>query len=263
VRHTAYPYPLSVITYCAHCERVALQHKNQKLRSAFTGRTDTDGTRRYRHRRGVTCGCVNQSVPCDVIDKDFSRLVKLLSISDKAFDLVQELAIQAQQGMSTDKSPADLEQEKQEAIALCRRRIEAAATLYGDGMIDKGEYRRRVEANEREIAHWEHRTGETERLALQLAMCMEAVDKLNRLWDASSDEDKQGLARSLFEYLVYDLDTRRIVYFRLKRWADEFVIVRGKLYEDEILSGTKEEALNIQGLGKDLPHRGLEPLFLP
>ena len=210
VKRISYPYPLSVITYCAHCEKMALQHNNPKLRSTFSGRMDADHTRRYRHKRGVTCGCVNQSVPCDTVERDFSRLVKLLTVNDKALAYISELAIQAELGLSTGKSPAELETEKQEAIALSRRRIEAAVTLYGDGMIEKEEYHRRVEANQREIVHWENRTTDTERLGMQLAMCMEAVDKLARLWDVVDDEDRQGLARGLFEYIVYDLNTQRI-----------------------------------------------------
>ncbi len=40
------------------------------------------------------------------------------------------------------------------------------------------------------------------------------------------------MARSLFEYLVYDLDMRRIVDFRLKPWADRFLMLRAALYPD-------------------------------
>lgn len=40
---------------------------------------------------------------------------------------------------------------------------------------------------------------------MELGLCIEAVDKLARLWDTSDDEDKQGLARSLFTQITYDL----------------------------------------------------------
>lgn len=261
VKRISYPYPLSVIAYCRHCEQVALQHNNAKLRTTFTGRTDADGTRRYRHKRGVKCGCASYSVPCEVLESDFSRLVKLLTVSDEALEHMQELAIQAEVGFSAGKSLAEIESERQEAIALCRRRIEATVTLYGDGLIDAQEYRRRIDTNQREINHWENRTSESEQMAIQLAMCMEAVDKLVRLWDVVDDEDRQGLARSLFDYVVYDLDAQRITDFRLKKWADEFIIIRGRLYEEDMLAATKTIPQTLNGLRNDLPHRGFEPLF--
>jgi Mor transcription activator family protein len=92
---------------------------------------------------------------------------------------------------------------------------------------------RRVETNQREIAYWESRTTETEKAALELALCMEAVDRLARLWDEGDSEDKQGIARTLFSYVVYDLDARWIVDFQLKSWADRFLVLRTALYETE------------------------------
>lgn len=64
-------------------------------------------------------------------------------------------------------------------------------------------------------------------------MCMDALDKLVRLWDMGEPEDRQGMARSLFTHIIYDLDTRRIVDFRLKPWADRFLVLRAALYEDQ------------------------------
>ena len=37
----------------------------------------------------------------------------------------------------------------------------------------------------------------------------------------------------LFEYVEYDLDTQRITGFRLKPWAEDFLILREALYETE------------------------------
>src|SRR5450432_1405610 len=142
-----------------------------------------------------------------------------------------ELAIQADKLRNPQNTDSDPEAEKREAIALCNRRIDAAINLYSDGVISREEYLRRVDLNNRDIAYWEARTTESEKAALELAMCMEAVDKLARLWDAGDEEDKQGMARSLFSYIVYDLDARRIVDFRLKSWAERFLVLRSALYD--------------------------------
>lgn len=53
---------------------------------------------------------------------------------------------------------------------------------------------RRRQNNEREIARWESRTIETEKVALELTLCLEAIDRIDQLWDISDDEDKQGMA---------------------------------------------------------------------
>lgn len=117
----------------------------------------------------------------------------------------------------------DLETQGQEAIALCRRRIQAAIDLYGDGWINREEYLRRVEFNEREIESWQARTTDTEKLGMELSMCIQAVEALTHMSEVANDEDKQGMAKHLFEYIAYGLSTRQIVDFRLKPWADQFL----------------------------------------
>jgi DNA invertase Pin-like site-specific DNA recombinase len=245
LKKESYPYPLAGITYCAHCEGLARKHGDASLRSRLGGWTSNDGkTKRYRHKNGVKCGCTNRSVICEAYEADFVRLLKLLVVKTDEIDLMTELGIQAANKFQQIKDEQDIEAQKRAAIALCRRRIDAAVTLYGDGRITKEEYRRRVEQNEREIAHWEARTSETERIAIELMLCIEAVEKIASLWEVSDDEDRRGMARNLFSYIVYDLDTRRIVDFRLKPWADRFVTLRGALYNEENNVDDSETAID-------------------
>jgi hypothetical protein len=156
----------------------------------------------------------------------------------------------------------DLEAQKRAAIAKCYRRIEAARHLYEDGDLSREEYLRRKETNEREIAHWESRTTETEKVALELTLCLEAIDRINQLWDISDDEDKQGMVRNLFSYVVYNLDTQRIVDFRLKPWADRFITLRAALYDDAD-TGNKNSPPEVDEEGKAVTPTGLEPVFSP
>jgi hypothetical protein len=129
-----------------------------------------------------------------------------------------------------DAEQKDLETQKAEAIAMCNHRIQVATDLYELNRISREEFYRRVELNEREIAIWQARTTETEKLSMEFTACMQALKVLNQLWEVGSDEDKQGMARHLFEYLVYDLDAQQIVDFRLKPWAHQFLYVRVGLY---------------------------------
>ena len=134
---------------------------------------------------------------------------------------------------TSDDSHGDLEKQKAEAIALCNRRIQAAIELYGDGRLSREEYLRRVDLNEREIASWRARTGESEKLSMELGMCIQAVEMTKQLWTVASDEDKQGMVRHLFDYIVFDLDKQCVVDFRLKAWADQFVVSRVALHLEE------------------------------
>jgi len=89
---------------------------------------------------------------------------------------------------------------------------------------------------------------------LELAMCMDIVNNMANLWEMADSEDKQGMARNLFEYLVYDLDTRRITDFRLKPWADRFLVLRARLY-DEAAQGDGSEGVSGEIVGeKETPH---------
>jgi DNA invertase Pin-like site-specific DNA recombinase len=234
-------YALSGILYCAHCERVAHQKKNPKHRAKLSGHI-ADGTPRYRHQERHTCEGKARSVPANLIEEDFSRLIHLLTINPEAIPLMVELSIDKDNPAPHGQSDVDLDVEKQQAIAKCRRRIEAARHLYEDGDLTREEYLKRKEQNELEITHWQARTSDTQQKALELTLCMELVDKLSRLWDVATDEDKQGMAHSLFEYLVYDLDTQQITDFRLKPWAEPFLVLRGALYDNDPSGGAPVES---------------------
>jgi hypothetical protein len=249
VKQKSHAYPLSGITYCTHCEELAREQNNPRLRSLVSGNMTAKGVFRYRHKLGVRCGCANRSVQCNALEQDFARLLQLLTVRPDAQEFMNQLALEADARYRKTDDPETLEKDKREAIALCRRRIDAAVILFGDGMIDKEEYRRRLEQNEREIIHWETRTSEVQKIALELAMCVDAVERLVRLWDVSTDEDKQGLARSLFTELVYNLDTQQLVSFRLKPWADRFLTVRATSFGKEDNEMTPTSSGNTQGNG--------------
>ena len=69
------------------------------------------------------------------------------------------------------------------------------------------------------------------------------------------------VTHSLFDYIVYDLDTQRIVDFRLKPWADRFLTLRVGLYEFEYSIDTENPPF--QEVGTDMPPRRFELLFQP
>ncbi len=235
---TDYPYPLSGLTYCAHCERMAQEQNNPKLRSRLGGKSKSI----YRHKAGASCGCTRKSVMREVYEADFLRLMRLLTVKPEMIDRMQQIALRINSTSTTEI--ADFETKRSAAIAKCQRKIEAARHLYEDGDISRQEYIRRREHNEKEIQHWKVYASEEEKLSIELVMCVDMMDKIVRLWEANNDEDKQGMVRHLFEQIVYDLDTQRIVDFQLKDWVNRFLVLRKALYDDENndlsgLSGTE------------------------
>jgi hypothetical protein len=191
------------------------------------------GSLRYRHAEGISCGCETRSVVAEALEDDFRRLIGLLTVAPDRLAEMTELAIQSEYGIAGSPDNQDLEQQKQAAIAKCHRRIAAARDLFLEGDMTREEYLKHKIENERQIAHWESRTTETEKAALELRMCMEALEQITRLWDTGSNEDRQNLACMIFEYLVYDLDLRQIVDFRLKPWADRYLVLRAALYRSD------------------------------
>lgn len=224
----AHPYPLTRLLWCAQCERNADEQENPKLRSRLSG-VDQYGNLRYRHAEGVKCGCKTRSVNKDAIEDDFKKLIGFLSIKEDKLSLLVEMAIQAERG-GPNPVEDDIERQKQAAIAKLRRKIEAARDLFADGDYSREEYLKRKSEYEREIAHWESRTTDTQKAAVELRMCMEVLNMISSLWDESTDEDRQQLARMIFEGIIYDLDRQRIVHFTLKPWAERFLELRTKLW---------------------------------
>ena len=260
VTQEAFPYPLANITFCAHCEQHAQQHNDPRLRSRLSGK-GKDHLGRYRHKAGVHCGCTNRSVKRELFEADFRRLLSLLTVSPTELENLTQLGVDTLRASQGSDEP-DMLARKRSAIAKCQRRIEAARHLYEDGELSREEYLRRKEANEREIAHWEARSADSEQVALELALCVEALERINQLWDISDDEDRQGMARNLFSYIVYDLDTQRITDFRLKPWADRFVILRHALYAGESTGGGEGDSF-VSRQGKGVTPTGTEHIFAP
>ncbi|MBN8592758.1 MAG: recombinase family protein [Anaerolineae bacterium] len=247
VNRKARSYPLAGITYCAHCEQLAQKHNNPKLRSLLSGKLG----KYYRHKPGVKCGTGKTMVTREKYETDFMRLVHLMELNPESFDRLLELSDHLN---PPTEDLQDAEAKKEQAIALCKRRIQAAIDLFGDGRITRQEYMRRVEQNEREIVSWRAKTTDREKLVMELSMCVQAIQAMTQMWSIATDEDKQGMARHLFESITYDLGVEQIVDFKLKPWAEQFFTLRSGLYADERL---------VEGDGNPVALTGFEPVSSP
>ncbi len=68
---------------------------------------------------------------------------------------------------------------------------------------------------------------------------MELVKRLKLFWDSTTGEDRKMLAHSLFDEISYDLDAKRIVDFKVKIWAEPFLMLRAELLKQDLDDETK------------------------
>jgi DNA invertase Pin-like site-specific DNA recombinase len=248
----AYPYPLSHMTRCAHCERLAKKQDDPRLITHLGG-TGRKSGRVYRHKRGVACGCQFRSIPCEVLEADFGKLIKGLVVDEAALALMVELA---QEGGQSIEEPQriNMEETRQRNILKLKKKIENTKLLFREDELSEAEYRAHLSEYRADLTYWEAYTTEQERVALELSMCLDAIDKVAQLWDIAEPEERRTMAHNLFEHITYNLDTQRIVDFRLKSWASRFLVLRTALYiEDD------PEDKNASASGRrNMPHTGLE-----
>lgn len=233
----AYPFALSHLLYCAQCDALAQQQDNAKLRSRIIG-WNRRGTHRYRHSETNRCHCNVKSVTVDVIEDDFARLIEVIDIHPKAIKLMAQIAVQSQYGLDASDEKK-LQEEKAVALAKHRRALKNNLTLFQNGEIEDAEYFQQKDYHQRQIANWEARTTDHQKIALELTTCMEMVKRIKQFWNITSGEDRKLLAHSLFDEIQYDLSLKRITGFRVKAWAEPFVTLRASLYADEMDEETK------------------------
>ena len=221
-RKAAKTYPLSSMIYCAHCEELAQNQTNSSLRSRLVSRSRG---RFYVHRSGIQCGRKTGQTARSKVEADFLGLIGLLHVDENLYGTMLKLAGKAGD-LSQDNS--DLDATRTAAIAKCQRKLDAARHLYEDGELAREEYLRRKEENEHEIAHWRAFTTEFQQVTLNLLLCVNAVGRLGQLWAGSSDEEKNRLARTVFEYVTFDLDKQKIVDFKLNPMFEHFLVLRAE-----------------------------------
>jgi len=252
----AHIFALSDLVYCALCDQQAAEQENPQLRSRLIGHQKQNAFLRYRHSERRRCGCKSQSVLAEDIESDFSRLIDILQVKPEAVNLMAELAIDSRFGHLAGENDTDLEEKKKVAVAKHQRALKNNLILFQGGEIEADEYYRQKDHHERQIVYWEARTTDKQKITLELTTTMEMVRRLQEFWNVSAGEDRKLLVQSLFDEIVYDLDRKRIVDFKVKSWAEPFLQLRAALYEDEMDEETKNRfnsgsGSNISGVSSD------------
>jgi len=241
-------YGLSQILYCAHCDRQALEHNDPTLRGRLQGWNQNERLR-YRHTSERSCGCQNLSVSLTYVEDEVGRLISLFALKPEHIPLLTEISTRTA-FVGKDDSDTEFEQQKTRELARLKKSLENNLYLFRSGEIDQREYSRSKADAERQISYWESRTTETEKLGLELAACIRAISNLATVWMNGEDEERQALAQNVFEYIVFDLDEQQITDFRLKPWADRFLVLSAELHKKDDDSGNKNPVTD--GVSRDV-----------
>jgi hypothetical protein len=165
-----------------------------------------------------------------VIENEFIQLVEFLNINDESLELMTKLAIQAQ--YLDDVEEDKLEERKRIEIARIQRAMKNVRDLGRAGYMDAEEVIRDLRNLEGELEVWTTMTNDRQQVRTNLMTCMEILRRLKLYWADAEGEDKRILAHCLFEEIVYDMDGRQIIDFKVKAWAEPFLIYRAQLLED-------------------------------
>ncbi|MCA9884849.1 MAG: recombinase family protein [Anaerolineae bacterium] len=222
-------YPLSVVVRCSHCSS---DEETQKRTATLQGYTTSAGVRRYRHSIGMKCTSGIRSVKEADLNEQFEKILDHLIIKPEYIDLMQRIVLE-DVNFNQQTEEDDIERQKAEAIAKCRHRLDRARLLFIEGDISEDEYRRLKKTNEQEIQHWEARTVKQQEIIIELISVLGTLTNLKRVWYEGTHEDKRSLVHSIFEYILFDLEEKQITDFRLKPWADQYLIARAAMLAEE------------------------------
>ncbi len=215
-------FPLSRITHCSHCSKMAEEKNDPALRGYLIG---YEGSRspRYRHAERVhKCDSRNRSVKADILEGEFARLVAALSVrSDMIPAMVEQLSQFNQQNL-TDERKAEMLSE----IGLCKQRIQNAEKLFLMARIDEATFRHHINDNEGQILRLQAEMSEEGQVRQMIEVTANMLADMGTRWPSASNEDKQAFAQTLFSEIVFDLETHQITYFMLKPWAAQFLQIR-------------------------------------
>lgn len=214
-------YPLSQIVYCACCDRVAEEKQNPGLRTRLIGCYK----KQYRHRPGLKCGTNHTRIQRTIIEAHVLELCKSLIVNDEDMALMRQLSYT----LMPQEGPEQFQINREEEVARCRRKIEAARNLYADGEMSREEYVQKRTTNEQEISRWMAYSTESEQLGMEIMITVDSIKRIVTYWNTSTDEDRQGMIRNLFDYLVWDFDKKEFVDFRLKGAAENYVNLKASL----------------------------------
>ncbi|MEP7285512.1 MAG: recombinase family protein [Chloroflexota bacterium] len=238
VRLDATVYPLSKLVYCAHCNQIAKETEDNTARSYLTGKTGNNlPARRYRHDTERRCPAHNRSVKADLLERDFLYLLESLTVNPDSLPILA----QALERFNRQNRPEEQVSTIQAEIAHWRQRAKNADMLFAKARISEEDWQAAITNAEHEITRLQTQIAQHSEAELALQLTMEMVANLVHNWQQANAEMRRAFASSLFEYLVYDLDARQIVDFKLKPWVELLMQLKITFQNDKNLPSESSE----------------------
>jgi hypothetical protein len=201
-----FQYALNGLVRCAHCQK------------SFWGKV-SHGVHCYRHQDRVSCTCTRRILPAHKVERDVEAILQVLKLKDV------DALTKAVTTLGDHKPSKDFAKE----IDQCQRRMKAALRLFRDGQIDEQEYDSTLTQNREWIAEYEQKSNSISEKTNRISAAADTMNHLNMAWHGASSKTRQDIAKSIFKWIEYDLDTQRIVEFELKPWVNEVMEVLGNL----------------------------------
>ncbi len=222
-------YPLSKLIFCAHCEQLAIESDNAAARSHLRGKTGNNVVaRRYRHDTERKCPAHTRSVKADLLERDFLLLIESLSINPDSLPLL----LQALDHFNSQNRTEDHKAAVQAEIAHWRQRTKNADLMFSKARMSEEDWLYTHAEADTEIARLQTDIVEQREAEVALKLTTEIVANLANNWKDANGEMRRSLAHSLFDYIIYDLDTQRIVNFKLKPWVQLLMQLKITLSRD-------------------------------
>jgi len=221
---------------------LVIEKDSKADRSYLTGKTGSQvTTRRYRHDTERPCPSHARSVKAELIEADFLRLLQTITLHPEAIPLfmqtLKRLNGQSQDGQEDNAIQAE--------ISHWRQRVKKTNTLFQKAHLSEEDWRQAIENAEHEIARLQSRMSQGKEVESALRLNLDMITSLSRNWSEAPDDTRRAMANSLFEYLVYDLDTQRIVDFRLKPWAELVMQLKITLEDDNKIPPNADERTRV------------------
>lgn len=166
---------------------------------------------------------MNKSVPAEVLESDFGRLVTFLAVKPDVASIMAEWFTQMNApNTESENWRANIEAQIQNHLKSQKNLIH----LFKLNLVTQEEFDSDYSALDREIARLRSQLGEPQQVQEMFQMTAQSIQSVGQNWEQTSAEERESFVRSLFDEVVYDLDTRRIISFKLKSWAEPFLQLR-------------------------------------
>ncbi len=160
------------------------------------------------------------------------HIIGSLNVQPEILEFMATVNIEAPAAI---ESIEEFEAEKRQKMNKLRLGIKNAKEMAITGDISHDEYLEVKARHESEIRVWEGKNHPIKQRELALSACLVRLIHLKDTWMIGDNKEKQQVAHSLFEHIVYDLDRGEITNFQLQEWVHFYFEMVATMYEEDYM----------------------------